>query len=73
MLGQNGPNNIQQVGRRTTASDDKIDEIISIQLVKLVNTIVENSELIELLSKKHGGSRIGHSPNVHRDHIVGHE
>lgn len=54
------------------ASDDDIDEIISAKLVDILNTAAENAELIELLNKKHGGSRMGRSPNVNRDHASGH-
>lgn len=52
-------------------SNDDINKIILPKLVEILNTTTENIELIELLNKKHGGSRIGRSSNVNRDHAFG--
>lgn len=53
-------------------SDDELDALIAVHICQVTGEDEGLHELIHVLNQTHGGSRIGRSPNLPRDHAAGH-
>lgn len=65
-----------QIAQRTAyrvASDDDIDDVLSDQVTQIVDESDVLEDIFRVINRKHGGLRIGGSPNIACDHVAGHD
>ncbi|CAM6119958.1 unnamed protein product [Calypogeia fissa] len=53
-------------------SDDEIDDALAADIYQSLDEEDGTSEMLEVLNRKHGESKIGQPPNIFRDHLAGH-